>query len=161
MGSEVEEVPRLIIVCDTGPLLHLHQARLLDLLPLAGQIFVPPAVRGEILSVDPIPDWVEIHALDETFANEARAWIQAGLLHAGEAYALGLAKQVAARWLLTDDTAARLIARQEGFEVHGSLGVVLWAVAEPRLDATRAWRNRRWRVRWALTPDELTNVVRQ
>lgn len=125
MGSEVEEVPRLIVVCDTGPVLHLYEAQLLDLLPLAGRVLVPPAVRAEILSVDPIPDWIEIRALDESFASAAKAWIQAGLLDVGEAYALALAKQVAASWFLTDDTAARLMGRQEGLEVHGSLGVVL------------------------------------
>jgi len=137
MGSPVEESPRLI-VCDTGPLLHLHQVHLLDLLPLAGRVLAPPAVLEEVLSVDPIPDWVEVRALDKTFADEARAWIQAGLLHAGEAHALGLAKQVDANWFLTDDTAARLIAQQEGLEVHGSLGVVLWAAVEGHLDRAAA-----------------------
>ena len=138
MGSEAEEVPRLIIVCDTGPLVHLHQAHMLDLLPLAGQVLVPPAVRAEILSVDPLPDWVEVRALDDTFSDDAQAWIHAGLLDAGEAYALGLARQVAANWFLTDDTAARLVAQQEGLEVHGSLGVVLWAAAVGHLDRSTA-----------------------
>lgn len=138
MGSAAEEVPRLIIVCDTGPILHLHEAHLLDLLPLAGQVIAPPTVRGEIRSVDPLPEWVEIRTLDQSFANAARGWIQAGLLHAGEAHALELAKQVPAGWFLTDDTAARLVAKQEGLEVHGSLGIVLWAAAKGHLDRAAA-----------------------
>ena len=32
---------------------------------------------------------------------------------------------------------------------------------EPGLDAARVWRDRRWRVRWAVTPSELANVARQ
>ncbi len=32
---------------------------------------------------------------------------------------------------------------------------------EPGLDTARVWRDRRWRVRWALTPAELANVARQ
>ncbi len=32
---------------------------------------------------------------------------------------------------------------------------------EPGLDTARIWRDRRWRVRWAVTPHELANVARQ
>jgi len=55
--------------------------------------------------------------------------MKAGLLDPGEAEALALANQLHAEWLLTDDTAARLVASRLGLEVHGSLGVVLWAAA--------------------------------
>jgi len=47
--------------------------------------------------------------------------------------ALALALQIRADWFLTDDAAARLIAQQQGFEVHGSLGVVLWGATTSRL----------------------------
>ena len=36
-------------------------------------------------------------------------------------------------WLLTDDTAARVFATTLGLEVHGSLGIVLWAAARGHL----------------------------
>jgi predicted nucleic acid-binding protein len=52
------------------------------------------------------------------------------LLNVGEAEAISLARQLGADWLLTDDAAARLLAQSLGLEVHGSLGVVLWAAAE-------------------------------
>ena len=32
---------------------------------------------------------------------------------------------------------------------------------EPGLGTARVWRDKRWRVRWAVTPDELANVARQ
>jgi len=64
--------------------------------------------------------------------------VQAALLDAGEAQALALALQVEAEWLLTDDAAARLIAQQHGLEVHGSLGVVLWAAATGSLQQSEA-----------------------
>jgi predicted nucleic acid-binding protein len=52
-----------------------------------------------------------------------------------------------ADWLLSDDTAARVIATQLGIEVHGSLGVVLWAAAVGHLDgeAARETLNRLFR----------------
>jgi len=59
--------------------------------------------------------------------------LQAGLLDRGEAQALALAAQVKADWFLTDDAAARVVASQQGIEVHGSLGVVLWAAATGHL----------------------------
>lgn len=55
-----------------------------------------------------------------------------GAIEAVEASAL--AQQVRADWLLTDDAAARLVAGSVGLEVHGSLGVVLWAAAAGHLE---------------------------
>lgn len=76
-----------------------------------------------------MPDWIEPATLEPRFRKSAAYWLQAGLLDPGEAEALSLATQLKADWLLTDDTAARLIAQQQGLEVHGSLGVILWAAA--------------------------------
>lgn len=122
------------IVCDTGPLLHLREAGSLDILQLAGRIIIPPAVYAELVAHDPLwgeqqPDWIEVESLESRFSENAVRWLRAGLLDPGEAEALSLAIQVKAKWLLTDDTAARLIAQQQGLEVHGSLGVVLWVAA--------------------------------
>jgi hypothetical protein len=61
-------------------------------------------------------------------------WLQAGIIHHGESAALALAGQMSAEWFLTDDTAARLVGRTMGLEVHGSLGVVLWAAAVGHLN---------------------------
>jgi predicted nucleic acid-binding protein len=37
-----------IVICDTGPILHLHEAHALALLPAAGEVIVPPAVEREL-----------------------------------------------------------------------------------------------------------------
>lgn len=58
-----------------------------------------------------------------------QGWLQAGIIHSGEAAALALAKHMTSDWFLTDDAAARLVGCTMGLEVHGSLGVVLWAAA--------------------------------
>ncbi|HHW39541.1 MAG TPA: DUF3368 domain-containing protein, partial [Syntrophomonadaceae bacterium] len=52
--------------------------------------------------------------------------------------AIALARQIRADWLVTDDAAARLFAQTLGIEVHGSLGIVLWAVATGRLNRPQA-----------------------
>lgn len=125
------------VVCDTGPLLHLQESALLSVLEPLGSIALPPAVHAEILARQPDwqsakPRWLEIMELDARSSEIAAGWLQAGLLDRGEAEALALAAQVKADWVLTDDAAARVIASQQGFEVHGSLGVILWVAATGR-----------------------------
>lgn len=79
-----------------------------------------------------------MYVLTGAFAGEAAAWRQAGLLDPGEAEAVALARQINAQWLLTDDAAARLFGQSLSLEVHGSLGVVLWAAAAGRLNRADA-----------------------
>lgn len=122
------------IVCDTGPLLHLEEAGVRNLLARAGEVHIPAIVEAEIRRhevgwPDRRPYWLRITGLNPSYELEARNWHQAGLLDGGEAHAIALARQLEAQWLLTDDAAARLIGHSLGLEVHGSLGIVLWAAA--------------------------------
>lgn len=132
------------VVCDTGPLLHLSEAQVLNTLHLVGEVHTPPQVVDEIVHLLPnwqTPKWITVDSLDQTYSVEAAAWLQAELLHAGEAEAIALAQQIGADWLLTDDAAARLFAGELGLEVHGSLGIILWAAAVghySRVDAETA-----------------------
>jgi predicted nucleic acid-binding protein len=134
------------IVSDTGPLLHLREAGMLEILRPAGQVFIPPTVETEIAALDAVwsrerPDWIEAVPLQPSFRGQAADWMKAGLLNPGEAEALALASQLQAEWLLTDDAAARLVASRLGLEVHGFLGVVLWAAASghfSRIEAEEA-----------------------
>lgn len=133
------------IVSDTGPLLHLREADALPALTAMAEVRIPPAVRGELGRLEPEwkleeAVWVQVEALWEPFAKEALSWQRAGLLHPGEAEAVVLARQSNADWLLTDDAAARLVAEGQGFEVHGSLGVVLGAAATGNLDREAAYQ---------------------
>ena len=65
-------------VTDTGPLLHLHQAGALHLLPRIGKVCLPPLVATELRAHAPslwpgaVPDWAELHAL--VSENQQRAW---------------------------------------------------------------------------------------
>ena len=128
-------------VSDTGPLLHLTEAHVLEILHRIDSVCAPPQVVTELGYLWPgwqTPAWIKVDQLDEFHAAEADAWVQAELLHPGEAEAIALARQVGADWLLTDDSAARLFAGELGLEVHGSLGVILWAAAVGHLDRPAA-----------------------
>jgi predicted nucleic acid-binding protein len=123
------------VVCDTGPILHLAEADALVLLKYAAPVLVPPMVEAETTAHlanwrSHRPPWIEVAPLTPRYAELSKAWFSAGLLDAGEAEAVSLARQVKASWLLSDDAAAALFAKSLGLEVHGSLGVVLWCVAQ-------------------------------
>jgi predicted nucleic acid-binding protein len=110
----------------------LHEANALHLLRLTGQVSIPLKVAHEVtnyLYEWRMPEWIVVERLNESRAAESWEWQQAGLLDAGEADALALARQLNADWFLTDDERARLLGKQLGLEVHGSLGVVLWTAA--------------------------------
>jgi len=122
------------IVSNTGPLLHLGEAQALDLLARAGEVWIPKAVDSEIAHYEERwgiqrSTWIRVEPLVQPYETQAAQWQQAGLLDVGEAEAVALARQVQADWFLTDDAAARLFAQSLGLEVHGSLGIALWAAA--------------------------------
>ena len=130
-----------LVVSNTGPLIHLSEANKLELLRLTGEAHIPRAVEAELArhtSLGHIPTWLFIDDLTESHGTNAVTWQQAGLIDAGEAEAIALARQLQADWLLTDDAAARLLAQTLGLEVHGSLGVVLWAATTGHLGQEEA-----------------------
>jgi predicted nucleic acid-binding protein len=131
------------VVCDTGPVLHLAEVGRLDMLSLVGTVVVPSAVAMELDSHIAgwslhRPDWIRIDALDPDADNQALAWVASGILHPGEAESLALARQVGCDWYLTDDAAARIFASSIGLEVHGTVGVVLWAAGNGTLTKPQA-----------------------
>jgi len=123
-----------LIVCDTGPLLHLQEAGLLELLQKSGKVYIPRMVDIEMNELYPLwrkhkPEWITIEPLLPDESKEAESLFLSGLLGPGEAEAIVLAKRLKPEWFLTDDTEARIFASSLGIEVHGSLGIVLWSAA--------------------------------
>ncbi len=119
-----------IVVCDTGPLLHLNEASAIHLLEPARQILIPPVVSQELASRMDLPSWVNIEELNRSAQAKAREWSHREELDSGEAEAIALAMQLKSDWFLTDDALAREFSESLGLETHGSIGVLLWAVAE-------------------------------
>lgn len=72
-----------IVVCDTGPILHLREADCLSILQAAGSILIPPAVDAEMARLDrhwgdKRPAWIQTTSLDPAHLDDARSWLQAG-----------------------------------------------------------------------------------
>lgn len=121
-----------IIVCDTGPLLHLSEAGAIHLLSQAGEVFIPPLVAVEFEANTQgwqPPQWVKHVSLGRATRQKVDKWVKTKQLDAGEAEAIGLALQEQANWFLTDDAQARQFAESIGLEAHGSIAVLLWSVS--------------------------------
>ncbi|MBI5761461.1 MAG: DNA-binding protein [Planctomycetales bacterium] len=121
------------VVCDAGPLIHLDELRCLDLLAEFETVLVPSAVwievarhRPAVLVSPGVPLRRVTVSLPWTPALEVLS--QALSLHLGEMEALQVACEQQVGLLLTDDTAARLAARNLGLLVHGTLGLLIRAV---------------------------------
>jgi predicted nucleic acid-binding protein len=122
-----------VVVCDAGPLIHLDELGSLDLLVDFSDILVADAVWEEVTRHrssalrrrnlklqrrrSPLERPPELTQLAETLS-----------LALGEVEALRLMQETPHAILLTDDAAARLVAERLGYEVHGTIGVVLRAL---------------------------------
>lgn len=129
---------RRIVVYDTGSLLHLVEANIINLLPLAGEIIIPSAVSKEFernASGIKLPDWVIVKELEEPYKKKALEWKKQ--IDEGESAAIALTMQMQAEWLLTDDAAARQFGESLGLEIHGSIGLLLWAVAVKQVESEK------------------------
>lgn len=127
------ETPAQVVVCDAGPLIHLDELGCLELLSDFARVLLPASVWDEVSRHRPgalasprvtperstaeAPLTAELAGLQRLFA-----------LHGAELDALRLAREVSADLFLTDDTAARLAARQLSLPVHGTIGIVVRAI---------------------------------
>lgn len=132
-----------VVVCDTGPILHLREANGLWLLETAGDVIAPTAVDRELEArvsdwTTERPAWLRVVKISEEDSRQAEHLRAFGDLGLGESEALVLARSLHADWLLTDDASARVIGSLLGLQVHGSLGVVLWGAARGHLDRAQA-----------------------
>ena len=104
---------------------------------------IPPIVDREIARhvqdwTSRRPGWLHVESAQYPLAERLERWAAQIDLGAGEIEAIVLAKSRAADWLLTDDAADRVVATLLGMEVHGSLGVVLWAAAQAHINRHEA-----------------------
>lgn len=133
-----------VVVTDTGPLLHLYQVGAIDLIASLGEIQMTPQVWSELQRHAPslrqtgFPSWLRLIKPSANANRQAVEWLQADLLHIGEAEALAYAKEIGADLFLSDDTAARTIGQSLGLQVRGSLGVILYLAATGVLSRDKA-----------------------
>ena len=119
-----------IVVCDAGPLIHLEELGSIDLLLAFARICVPDTVWEKVRLHRPSAlrkrrvKLIRVVDLQQP-TPELRSLLQTFALDAGEAAAFRLMQEIPNATLLTDDSAARLLAVRMGYDVHGTIGVIL------------------------------------
>lgn len=119
-----------IVIADAGPVNYLILIAHIDLLQLLFEkVFIPEIVCGELRhqKAAPVvrqwitapPDWIEIVAADSESGDPALA-----RLDDGERAAIQLAARISADLLLMDDRDGVVAARNKGFAVTGTLGIL-------------------------------------
>ncbi|KAA5608642.1 DUF3368 domain-containing protein [Rhodovastum atsumiense] len=133
-----------MVVADAGPLHYLVLIGHIEVLPrLFGAVSVPTTVADELRhpnAPDAVrawaaapPPWLAVHPDSAEPTEDLRR------LDPGERAAIALAHTLGAGLLLIDDRAGVAVARQQGFRVTGTLGVLADAAAEGLLDLAAAF----------------------
>ena len=120
----------MIVVADTSPINYLVLVEQVHLLErLYRKVVLPGAVFGELQAegtpeavrqwVKKAPNWLEVVSIDGNDLLDLP-----GSLHRGEKEAIGLARKLAADYVILDDRDGRRVAQDLGLNVTGTLGVL-------------------------------------
>lgn len=128
------EKTRAVVIADAGPIIHLDELNSLNLLADFDKVIVPETVWNEVEQHRPqalvCSDVKFIRQCAVHFSAQVDALTPFYTLHAGEQEALHLCFEFTNSLLLTDDTAARLAAKNLGVTAHGTLGVLVRAIRQ-------------------------------
>jgi predicted nucleic acid-binding protein len=122
----------IIAVLDAGPLLHLDELDSLRLLAGYREVLLPEVVESEArqhrpgIQIDSIPGLVRVSSNSSTAGSMFALAAEFGL-QAGELAAIAVLKEHHGNCLLSDDAAARALAEAMGFQVRGTVGLILRA----------------------------------
>ncbi len=152
------------VIADTSPLQYLFQLDILDFLPrLYGEVLVPEGVVRELRSgMDrgvPLPDlrsltWIRICRVK----GAAVLPLVAGL-GMGEREVLALALEREAPLVILDDALARRFAQRQDLPLTGTLGLLLKAKQQGRIDKVRPYLDRLEALRFRLDASTRVGVL--
>ena len=129
--------PSSRVICDAGPIIHLDEINCINLLNDFEEIILPPSVEREIALHRPSALTgssltVMRQAERLKIAGKLLTLCQIFSLDAGETEALALMESHPTAIFLTDDAAARFVAEQMRFRVHGTIGILLRSIRRGR-----------------------------
>ena len=125
------------VIVNTTPLIALADIGQLDLLhELYGEILIPDAVLSEIES-EPArllvtnAQWIR----KKSISHPERKSLFKARLHSGEVEVIILAEEEKANLIIMDDNTAKKTAKYLGYKVTGTLGILLKAKQEKKIEA--------------------------
>lgn len=121
------------VVCDAGPLIHLDELDSLPLLADFDSVLVPEQVWQEVEQHRPsalVQSDLSLQKVSVVISTQAafQTLVRALSLGLGEQAALTLMQKQSRVIFLTGDAAARLAAVTLGYQVHGTIGILLRAI---------------------------------
>ena len=121
------------VICDAGPIIHLDEINCLNLLNSFEEIILPLSVEREIAVYRPsalVGSSLTVRRQAESLDTGEKLLVLSQIfsLDAGETEALILMKSNPNAIFLTDDAAARLVAEQMRFKVHGTIGILIRSI---------------------------------
>lgn len=121
------------VVCDAGPLIHLNELDSLSLLNDFAEVLVPEQVWQEVMkhqaNIQSESNLAfQKMAVDFSSSASFNSLVKSLSLDLGEQAALSLMALKPEAIFLTDDAAARLAAVSLGYQVHGSIGILIRAI---------------------------------
>ncbi|MCD7717329.1 MAG: DUF3368 domain-containing protein [Lachnospiraceae bacterium] len=131
----------MIIISDTTPIISLLKIKHLDLLQkLFGEIWIPNAVYEELISNKKFSNEarqiMEVEYIEKVQVGDSksvRLLQRATGLDAGESEAIILSDEKKADILLMDEAKGRLVAKQMGLTIMGTVGILMTAYEEQLL----------------------------
>ncbi|MEK6480593.1 DUF3368 domain-containing protein [Catalinimonas sp. 4WD22] len=124
----------MIVVSDTTAISNLIQINELNILTsLYQEVIIPPTVFDELLVLEdfdiPVKEklsesWVRVQKVNVNIYNKLINKY-GGRLDKGEAEAIALAKEISADYLLIDEKAGRVVARDIQLNIIGTIGILL------------------------------------
>ncbi len=133
----------MIVVSNATPLIALAKIKRLGLLQeLFGTILIPQAVYEEVVThAMGRPGSTEIHEADWIHTRAVAERTDVDYLRTdldpGEAEAIVLAQELSADWVLLDEPKARLAAHLLGLKFMGTVGVLVLAKREGKIEHVR------------------------
>jgi predicted nucleic acid-binding protein len=152
------------VIANTSPLQYLFQLGLLDLLPeFYGEVWVPEGVVLEVLAG--IERGVQLPALGDLpwlhirKARSAAVLTLVAGLGAGEREVLALAVEMADPLVILDDSLARRFAARLDLPLTGTLGILLKAKQDKRIESIRPYLDRLATLRFRLDAATRSGVL--
>lgn len=152
------------VISNSTALVHLSATGRLNLLrELFGEIHIPEEVYREVVILGvgkpgaaevQAADWIRTHAI----TNRLALAMLSATLGIGEAACIVLAVEKGADLVILDDRQARLQAQAQGLRITGTIGILLMAAKQGRLDFREAL-DELLATGFRLHPDEYQRVL--
>ena len=130
------------VVSDADVIIHLSKLRKLFLLRLLySEIAIPEYVKTEISGKvnddikDALASFLRVYP---TSAEKAEIIAKRHGIHTGEAHVKTLGEELEAQLFLSNERKVRLAAKEEGFKVAGTIGIILKAAKSGKIERVEA-----------------------